>query len=204
MRDVLNKLVLTVAGLGLLSGSAAAGTAAPTTSPAAVRAALERDPDFGRRLEVYRRRALAGVRTHPEAQDAVQETLLKVWKGRPDLFLKDAEEVVRYLRTATRRNLATNVRKSAGPGTQPVQGTADLLEPTPAPVDDPSDEVASAELLEQLTERLEPPDREILAAYLDGSPSQRQIARSLGLTRYAVSAATERIGDELRALLGEG
>jgi DNA-directed RNA polymerase specialized sigma24 family protein len=203
MRDVLNKLVLTVAGLGLLSGSAAASGTVEAPSPAAVRAALQKDPEFGSRLETFRRRALAAVRSHPEAQDAVQETLLKVWRGRPDLFLKGADEVVRYLRTATRRNLATNVRKSAGPGTQSMNGTADLLDGTAAEAEDPLESVASEELLPPLTARLAAADLPILEAYLDGATSQREIGRRLGLTRYAVGAATARIGDELRALLGE-
>ncbi len=201
MRDVLNRLVLTVAGLGLLAGALPA-SGSETCSPAAVREALQRDPGFGKRLESYRRRALAGFRSHPEADDAVQETLQRVWKGRPGLFLEAGDEVVRYLRAATRRNLATEIRKSAGPGVRPVNGTDQLLEGCSTRAEDPAEIVASEQLLEALAARLEPRDLEILEAYLDGATSQRGIARSLGLTRYAVSSATARIGDELRALLG--
>lgn len=210
-RDAINRLVLTVAGVGLLSGSGAASPRelhdqlrnrvlesigqVSDCCPAAVRAALERDPGFGPLLESYRRRALAAVRSHPEAQDAVQETLLKVWRGRPDVFLESHDDVLRYLKTATRRNLYTGIREAA------QNRNGELAQQAWTKEGDPADVALSEDLLAALSARLDPRDFQVLEAYLDGRDSQRRIAGALGLSRYAVGQSTERIGKELRTLL---
>lgn len=215
MRDVIHRLALTVAGAGLLAGTAASSprelhevVRARVTeslalrdegSPEAVREALQRDPAFDRLLESLRQAALAAVRSHPEAQDAVQETLLKIWRGRPEIFLEEHEHTVRYFRTATKRNLATAIQRAAGPGRR--NGDGEYAQELPSGDRDPADVVASDDLLAELSARLGPEECAVLHSYTAGESSQRRIAEALGESRYAVGRATARIGKELRTLL---
>lgn len=215
MRDVIHRLVLTLAGAGLLAGSATSSPrelhevvrARVTESLAlrdegsaeAVRDALRRDPAFERLLESLRKTALAAVRSHPEAQDAVQETLLKIWRGRPQIFLEDHENTVRYFRTATKRNLLTAIQRAAGP-VRKGEG-CEAAEELASADRDPGDSVASRDLIAELSTRLSPEERDVLDALAGGESSQRRIAEALGKSRYAVACATARIGRELRTLL---
>ena len=215
MRDVIHRLVLTLAGAGLLAGSASSSPrelhemvrARVTQSLAlrdeasaeAVREALRSDPAFERLLESLRKSALAAVRSHPEAQDAVQETLLKIWRGRPEIFLEEHENTVRYFCTAAKRNLVTAIQRAAGPGRR--AGDGELAEQLASDDQDPADDVASGDLLAELSARLGPEECAVLDFYTAGESSQRRIAEALGESRYAVGRATARIGKELQALL---
>jgi RNA polymerase sigma factor (sigma-70 family) len=215
MRDVIHRLVLTLAGAGLLAGTASSSPrelhevvrARVTESLAlrdegsaeAVREALRKDPAFDRLLESLRKAALAAVRSHPEAQDAVQDTLLKIWRGRPQIFLEEHENTLRYFRTATKRNLLTAIQRTAGPGKR--GDASELAEDLPGRDRDPLDSVASRDLMAELSARLGPDELDVLAMYADGESSQRRIGEALGKSRYAVGQATTRIGKELQVLL---
>ena len=217
MRDAIHRLVLTLAGAGLLAGSTTAsprevheGVRARVTqslalrdeaSSAAVRKALRSDPGFERLLESLRKSALAAVRSHPEGPDAVQETVLKIWRGRPEIFLEEHENTVRYFCTAAKRNLATAIHRAAGPGRR--GGDGELANEPDRGDRNPDKLAASRDLLAELSARLGPEECEVLDAYSAGESSQRRIAEALGRSRYAVGRATARIGQELRTLLGQ-
>ena len=213
MRKVINRAMLTLASVGLLTAGGAAslkglhetvrgrvlGSMGHTTAgtPTSVRAALRKDPDFDELLESHTRRVLATVRRHPEAEDAVQETMLKVWRGRPDLFLKTHDDVVRYLSVAAKRNLATCIQKTTGRGRSITNGNEELIDVTRSPDAGPDAVAGSDDLIATLVSRLEPGDSDVLDAYLEGHKSQRSVAVALGISRHAVNQATERIGTEL-------
>lgn len=173
------------------------------SSADAVRATLRAQPGLAARLEALRRRTLASIRDARFGEDAFQETLLKTWKGRPEMFLKGDDELLRYLRTATRRNVMTLAKRSSPARTRtqsddPVlDAVADVRETNAL------DAVAGSDLLSRLTERLGAREREVLAARLRGATSDRQVAAASGISRYAAGQATARIRRELTRLLAE-
>jgi RNA polymerase sigma factor (sigma-70 family) len=219
MRTALHRLLLTLAGAGVLSGAATADPAAlhqelrgrvlgavgedADGKAEAVRDALHADPAFEPLLEVFRRQALSAVAHHPEGADAVQDALLKVWKGRPQVFLQDSDSVARYLRSAARRNLLTRIDRASGRGRL---RPADVAEPhrTPVGSEEPTGAAELADLVDALAARLDGDELRVLERYLAGEESQRAIGRDLGLSRHAVDRCTGRIARELAALLDPG
>lgn len=170
----------------------------------AIRAALRDDPAFAGLLEELRRRTLAWVRNPRYGEDAFQETLLKTWKGRPELFLKGHDELLRYLRSATRNNLLTLLGKDPRPAGTKAAGPADLDEVADARTEDPLEATADADLLHRLVERLGPAEKAVLESRLSGAKSDRGVAAATGASRYAVGRASENIRRELgRLLAGE-
>ena len=207
----LNGLVLTLAGIGLLSGPGIAngprlheglrgrvleslGETAPHAA-SDVRAALRGDPEFERLLDYLRTHAASVVARHTAGDDAVQQTLLKIWRGRPEVFLLPHDEILRYLRSATGRNLLTEIDRSNGRrGVHP-------LDVDPADHRDPVGDADTEDLLHALRNRLDGTERTVLDARLEGHHSERKIAAATGLTRHAVGRATEGITNALADLV---
>jgi len=160
--------------------------------PDAVRAALRADPGFGPLLEVLRRRTLAAVRDARFAEDAFQEAVLKTWKGRPEMFLKPHDEVLRYLRTATRRNAITLAQRHSSPAGEAAEEVGCE--------DGAQEALDAADWLGRLAERLGPREREVLERRLAGAASERQVAAAARMTRYEVGRAMERIEKEVARL----
>jgi len=217
MGKALKTIALTIVGCGLLAASATmddtlrlhdevrgrvrAMICGSEESPEAVRAALRGDQGFAALLEVFRRRTLASIRDPRYAEDAFQEALLKTWKGRPDLFLHSHDEILRYLRSATRKNLITLAKKSSRSRGPFGPDGEDLDEVFDRSVADPGDVAAAEDLLARLVDRLTPAEREALARRLDGAHSDRRVAAATGASRYAAGRATESIRHELARLL---
>lgn len=217
MSKALNGIVLTLAGIGLLTGPGAAGAAPERLHadlrarvlddlgdpadhpPEAIRTALKNDPDFAPVVAHHTRKALDGVRRHPSGEDALQETLLKIWKGRPGIFLKPHDEVVRYLRASTGRNLCTNIQRAGRTGAATPERQA--LAEAAATDHDPTSDPITDDLLTALRTRLDPVAREVLRVRIDGHQTERTIATVTGLTRYSIARATDRIHAELADLL---
>jgi RNA polymerase sigma factor (sigma-70 family) len=218
MGKILNRIALALAGLGLLTGSAA-GADAPArlhdeirnriidrfgveeASPDAVRDALDSDPDFGLLLEYYLEKSLNGLRNSRHADEALQETLLKIWKGRPHIFLKPHDEVIKYFQTSARHNLYTELRKANTLKEKQGRQQVDLAEVPQTLTRDPAEEAADRDLYEALASHLDRTELDVLDAFLSGTPSQRRIAGELGLSRYTVSQAVARIKEVLQHLL---
>ena len=173
----------------------AAGEAA--VSADAVRSALLQDADFDRLLEKLRRGALASARPKRHAEDSLQEALLKIWRGRPELFLRGHDELLRYLRSATRRNALTLA------GCDRTEA-ADLSELAASGTSGPEREAEARDLLEELTARLDAEEREVLQSLLCGAHSQRDLANEHGSTRYAAARSLDRIKGKLDRLIHPG
>lgn len=152
-----------------------------------LRDALSGDPEFNRLLSRIRRHSLWPVRGDEDGEDAIQNALLKMWKGRPELFLLETEEVVRYLKVAARRNLIT--AHSKVPNTL-AEGEDGRLESAAI---GPAEEAVAADLYDQLTERISDDEQAVLESRLDGILSQRDVAKHLGWSRYQAMRA----GDDL-------
>lgn len=214
MRGALNGLFLTLAGVGFLSGSAmadgprlheevrgrvAASLGAPSTWTAeSVREALRNDPSFEGLIQYLRARTGRGVRRHDGGDDAQQDALLKIWRGRPEIFLKPHEEVLKYLRTANGRNLLTEIDKSSSRRAAPL---TEGMDPPTTFRDDPTATVEAMDLVRELHDRLDDTERAVLEARLDGNASERAIARSTGMTRHAVAQAMEGVHRKLNVLI---
>jgi len=213
MRHALNGLFLTLAGVGLLSGSAVAdgprlheeirnrvtsslGSQVPTAE--AIREALRNDPAFDRLIGYLRARTGTGVRGHGSGEDAQQDALLKIWRGRPQILLKPHEEVLRYLRAANGRNLLTEIDKSSSKRSVPL---IDGLDPAATVRDDPTASYEAMDLVKALHDRLDANQRDVLEARLEGHRSERSIARATGLSRHIVAQALESVHRELNVLL---
>src|SRR5262245_10737286 len=98
-------VALALAGLGLLGGAVGEHNARSVhdrmrtrvlervagheTARDEVRAALRCDPDFDRLLAYHLQRLLQVRRASDVAEDAVQATLYKVLRGRPEIFLRE-------------------------------------------------------------------------------------------------------------------
>lgn len=207
----LNGLVLTIASIGMLSGPGLADgqrmheglrsrvleSLGETSAHAAsdVRDALRDDPEFERLLDYLRTRAGSSVNRHAAGDDAVQQTLLKIWRGRPEVFLLPHDEIIRYLKSATGRNLLTEIdRSNARLGVGP-------LNIDPADDRDPARDADTEDLLHTLRNRLDDTGRTVLEARLEGHHSERKIAAATGLTRHAVGRATEGITSALADLV---
>lgn len=219
MSRMVRTICLTLAGCGLLVGSTLleesaqlhdtirarvlAGIGSGSASAEMVRAGLRGDPDFGLLLECLCRRTLSAIRHPVHGEDALQETFLKTWKGRPEMFLKSHDEAVRYFRAATRKNLLTLLRRASPVPRVPrtdesaLDAVADSREP------DPLAETSARDLLQRLVERLDAEERDVLEQYLAGARSERQVAAALGGTRYAAGQATESIRRKVEQLLAE-
>ena len=117
----------------------------PGASPSeVVRKALNNDRDFARLLTYYLQHSIRVARSNRHGDDVAQGTLLKIWKGQPEIFLQDHESVLKYLSTATRRNLITQAeredRRSSRRKTGGVEDDApDPIDRTPAATEDPAD-----------------------------------------------------------------
>ena len=210
MRNALKGIALTLAGCGALVGGAAAEDTArihdqmrgrvlasvgiDSATAAAIREALRKDPQFDRLLKRYRRESLDAAGSGDLAEDAVQDTLLKIWQGRPEVFLLDHRDVIRYVRASARRNLWTGTdRARARCGAS--------LEVEPGMHRDPGDYALSHDLLEQLLEELDETEQKVLAARLSGLRSQRDVAGEIGETRYAAATSGESLERKMRVLL---
>lgn len=217
MSRMMQTMALTLAGCGLLVSSGLwtdsarlhdtirarvlAGLGAAPTSAESVRAALRGDPEFGRLLACFCRRTLATLRHPVHAEDAVQETFLKTWKGRPEMFLREHDEVLRYLREAARRNLLTLMHRAAPAPNGRRAADADLATLASPETSDPLAALAAQDLLEQLQQRLDPEERAALAERLAGAHSERELSAGIGASRYAASQLTESIRRKLAQLL---
>jgi RNA polymerase sigma factor (sigma-70 family) len=210
-------MALALAGLGLLTGAAQADVPSKLhdevrhrvidevgveeISADAVRTALGRDPDFGLLLEYYQERTINGFRSANHAEDAVQETLLKIWKGQPQLFLKPLDEVLRYFQTSIKHNFITQITKETNHRERWESKAGEVAEFSQASFRDPAEEAASKDLFDELASRLSRSDLDVLEAYLSSPSSQRKIAQEIGISRYAASRSTERVKEVLRNLL---
>lgn len=200
MRKTLKGIAITLAGCGALATPALAdGTlelhqqvrervltqVGLVRTPEELRDALAGDPEFDRLLARIRRHSMWPVRGDEDGEDAIQNALLKMWRGRPELFLLETEEVVRYLKVAARRNLITahsKVPRTFADGDDQQLESRDV---------GPDDEVLAADLYEQLTERLGAEELAVLESRLDGVSSQRDVAKHLGWSRYQAMRAGE-------------
>jgi DNA-directed RNA polymerase specialized sigma24 family protein len=209
MPKVLDTLAITILGCGLLAGApedpvrlhesvrarVQGAIGGPMATPDQVRALLREDPDFARLLEAFRRRVLASLRDSRYGEDAFQDALLKTWRGRPDLFLQSHEDVLRYLRAATRMNRMTLWRKWDRAGVK--DGDADAAVSRDV---DPEQGVVAEDLLRQLWVRLGPEERRVLSCRLAGARSERRVAAAAGLSRHAAARASARIRREWRRM----
>jgi RNA polymerase sigma factor (sigma-70 family) len=217
MRKILNRITLALAGLGLLTGVAGAdfpaklhdevrhrvinGVGSDQISDDALRTALGKDPDFGLLLEYYLERCLNTSQDTHHADDAFQQTILKIWKGRPQIFLKPHDEVIKYFKTSTKHNYFTEIRKAAVRNKKREMDQPDMAEIAGPLSSNPAEEAATRDLHDKLVSRLSQSDLDVMDAYLSGTNSQRKIADALGISRYAVRRSTENIQEELLALL---
>ena len=217
MRKILNRITLALAGLGLLSGVAGADFPAKLhdevrhrvinevgsdqISDDVLRTVLGKDPDFGLLLEYYLERCLNTVKDSHHADDASQQTILKIWKGRPQIFLKPHDEVIKYFKTSTKHNFFTEIRKAAVWNEKREMDQPDMTEIAGPLSSNPAEEAVARDLHDALVSHLSPIDLDVLDAYLSGTRSQRKIAEALGISRYAVRQSTEIIQQELHDLL---
>ncbi len=217
MQKILNRIALAVAGLGLITGAASASTPAllheevrhriisevgvEEVSPDVLREALGKEPFFELLLEFFLERSATVYPRSSLADDAFQETMLKIWKGQPRIFLKPYDEVVRYLQTATKHNLITEFNKERTRKGKEQQGPAGTEVSARTLSGDPLAEAAAGDLYDRLASVIVEDDVAVLDAYLAGTRSQRQIAETLGVSRYAVNRSTENIQQALLTLL---
>ncbi len=219
MREKLKRLALTLAGVGVLAGASKGSesaeglhdrirtrvllaVSAEGENSESVRGALVRDPEFSRLLTEIRHRSLMKVKASDHAEDALQEALMKTWTGRPQIFLRPYQEVLRYLQTSTRHNLLTQLKKAAYHGRK-VSFSEENAEATPSQAPDPSDEVTERDLFRALSSNIEDRDQPVYLALLNGAKSEREVARATGLSRHLVARATSRIAQELGELLAQ-
>ena len=210
MRKTLKLLALTVAGCGSLAvpgltqeASALIDEVRPgitevaaggSFSSDAVREALLEDPDFDGLFERLRRETLPTSNLARHGEDSLQEALLKIWRSRPELFLMDQDELVRYLRTATRRNAITLAAKDRSETLEPAEIAATRT-------GGPASEAEALDLLEALSARLGSQEQEVLKSLLCGTHTVRDLARELGRTRYAIGRSLDQIEKELNQLI---
>lgn len=216
MGKMIKGVALALAGLGLLAGTASkddarslhqqirtrvlerVGVGGHEMATGDLRAALRADPDFDRLLAYHLQRLLNAGRTSHLAEDAVQTTLYKVWKGRPEIFLREHDEVERYLRVAMSRNLVSERKRAAvqhGLGEGVVN---DLADHTAA---DPSAATAAQEAFDELYARCAPEDQPVLREQLAGAQSARAVAKRIGMTRFAAGRSSKRLAEKLEHLL---
>lgn len=217
MRKILKRIALALTGLGLVSGSAVADApnrlhdevrnrilnevSVDHVTPHALRAALGSDPDFGLLVEYYGQRSLEAIPRSLHARDAVQETMLKIWKQRPQIFLRPHDEVVRYFKTSARHNLLTEIKKAAARKETGNDPSSDPAEAPQTQHSDPAEEAAGRDLYHELASRLTPTDLDVLDAYLSGAHSRRRIAAEAGISRYAAGRSMEKIKQLLETLM---
>lgn len=197
MRRTWKGLALTLAGCGALASPALAdGTrelhqevrervltqVGGSRDARQLREALAGDPEFDRLLQRIRRVSLWPVHGDEDGEDAVQSALLKMWRGRPELFLLETEEVVRYLKVAARRNLITERSKVP-------QALGDADDEFSGGASDPVADALAQDLYDELLSRIDDEERAVLESRLDGVASQRDVAKRLGWTRYQAMRA---------------
>jgi RNA polymerase sigma-70 factor (ECF subfamily) len=132
----------------------------------------------------------AGARRAQDAEDLVQETVLRGWRDRA--ALKDPARFGPWLQGIA-RNVCRNWVKDRENSQEPLPA-ADLPGAAPGPCDDPLRELADA------MERLPADHREALLLRLAGY-SHREIADLLGVAPATVNAWLVRGRDLLRRLL---
>ncbi|MFO0983359.1 MAG: hypothetical protein U1E76_16760 [Planctomycetota bacterium] len=215
MGTMIKGVALALAGLGLLAGTGGKDQARALHeqmrtrvlervggSEAArddLRTALREDPDFDRLLAYHMHRLRHTRRTPDLAEDAAQATFYKVWKGRPEIFLREHDEIERYLSVAMRRNLASELWHAAAQPGKLADGDLDgVADPTRA---DPAAATAASEALDQLCSRCAPEERRVLREQLSGAHSPRALAQRTGMTRFAAGRCSERIAQKLELLL---
>jgi|GEM_PF-2347553 len=220
MRKTFTRIAVALAGLGLFA--AAGGADAPTRlhdevrsrilneigeehdSGDVVRRALANDPEFGLLLEYFLETSQDALRRFHHSDDAVQETILKIWKGQPQIFLKSHDEVIKYFKTSTKHNAITAIKKANNRKELVGAGRSDSSEFSEVPGSwrqDPAEEAAQHDLFDELSSRLSPTDLEVLEAYASGASSQRDISKIVGISRYAAGQSTENIRHALQTLL---
>lgn len=214
MSPKMNGLMLTLAGLGLLAGGVCGSSPSELharvvartqggagATPTDLRASLGGDPNFDNLLGWYRRRTLAGQAADQDAEDALDEALLRIWKRRPELLLLPPDEVVRYLRVALSRNLASIKRKDSSSKVRWDHDPLEIAEQAAAEIADAGDEASASDLLARIRDGLAKDDVRVLEARLEGRVSQRAVARQTGLSRHVVASADERIAQRIGSLL---
>jgi DNA-directed RNA polymerase specialized sigma24 family protein len=159
-----------------------------------VRAALRGDPDFDRLLAYHRKRLLQGKRIPDLAEDAAQATLYKIWKGSPEIFLRDHDVVERYMSVAMKRNFATEMKRASARPDESVEELGLTTE------DESAEATEARDLWDALNARCAPEEREVLRRQLDGARSVREIAEQTGLTRYTVHRSSKKLADRLERL----
>ena len=210
MRKTIQNVALTLASCGALAAPAVAGSLEqahddlrtriraevkdPDADADEVRARLRDDPAFDRLLEHFRKASLAGAPPVDGAEDAAQETLLKMWKGRPGVFLRPHDEVVRYVKSATRRNLWTATDRAK----KTVEREAQVESTEPI---GPAATAEAHDLLESLVARVDRQSRDVLDHRLSGFRSVRSIANDLDRTRHSVDRSDEQIETTMAVLL---
>lgn len=220
MKNIIKRIAFTLAGLGLLTSAVQADfpeklhdqirnrvineVGIEPHSKDLVRSALEKDPNFGLILEYFQERSLNGIQSFNDGEDAVQDATLKIWRLKPQIFLKPHDEVIRYFRTSAKRSYFTQLSKNASRKTTSGTEGLESMNLTQSLFQDPAEEAAARDLLEELSSRLQAEDMKVLDAYLSNSNlSQRKIAERLGVSRYAVAGSVGNIKHALSSLLKE-
>jgi hypothetical protein len=167
-----------------------------------LRAALRGDPDFDRLLAYHRERLLQGRSAPDLAEEAVQATFYKMWKGSPEIFLREHEVVERYMSVAMTHNLASELKKASA---RSHEQAGDHLDDRRLEMrSDPSEAMAAQELWDRLAARCSPTDQQVLGQQIGGTRSAREIAKETGLTRFAARTSSKRIADRLEYLRSQG
>lgn len=136
---------------------------------------------------------------HEDAEDAVQEVFLDVWKS-ASRFDPSAGSELTFVMTIARRRLIDFARRR---GRSPITGQLDLPELLPASeAPDPiqiGDELGQVELAMQ---ELRPEQREVLELSLVQGQSHQQVAERTGMPLGTVKSHARRGLMRVRRLLG--
>ena len=207
-------------------------TALGSRAPADRRSAASRDPgDLARRLEHHRVELTAfcagRLRSRSEAEDAVQETFIRAWRGfdrfrgasslRTWLYRIAGNVCVDVLRSPQRRALPVDL--GAAPGCEAAVGsprrsfprvapfTEAGLPPVPRQAGDPADAVASRDAVRLAFVRLQqlPPGQRAVLVLCEVLRWQAtEVAELLGTTVASVTSALQRARATLATVEASG
>jgi RNA polymerase sigma-70 factor, ECF subfamily len=206
-------------------------THGPRATSARPGVALRDAGDVGRRLEHHRGEltafCFARLRSRSEAEDAVQETLIRAWRGfdrfrgqsslRTWLYCIAANVCVDMLRSPQRRALlldpgparaadpAVGSSLPSAPWIAPFGGSG--ASPAPGNAGDPADAVASREAVRRAFVtllRLPPRQRAVLVLCEVLRWQATEVAELLGTTVASVTSALQRARAALAAMGAEG
>lgn len=135
-----------------------------------------------------------------EAEDAVQEIFIDVWKSAARFDSAIASETV-FVATIARRRLIDRFRRaSRRPQSELV---SDVAAPTTAPLGDPAEISEDARLAAEVMGTLKPEQQRVLQLSIFHGASHEQIARSTGLPLGTVKTHARRGLIRIREVLEE-